>query len=366
MKILLRIILLPFALLYGLIIRIRNLLFTIGILPQKSYGIPIISVGNLATGGTGKTPTVEYLAELLKAENFTPAIISRGYKRDTKGIIEVDERHTALNVGDEPFQLKQKFPDIPVIVGKSRTKAIEKINQEKPKVDVVLLDDAFQHRYVKPGLNILTTDYSTPFSEDFLLPAGNLREPKTSKKRADIIIATKSLTVLSPFEVSRLKEEIKPLPKQDLYFSYITYGDMVSFRDADQVFPVKEFEDYKLVLFTGIANPVPVKSFLERKCKALDLIKFADHRSFTEKDYQKVAKRYEDIFVAEKAVVTTEKDAKRLESLEVSAQFKQLPLYYLPIQIGFHETEDTQNFDERIIEYVRKNQRNRPLHSRAN
>ncbi len=363
MKFLLRLILIPFSLLYGLAIRFRNLLFNIGILPERSFDIPIISIGNLSTGGTGKTPLAEYLIDLLQGENILPAIISRGYKRDKKGLVVVEQGHTASEIGDEPYQLKKKFPDVPVIVSKSRLKGVRKVVSEMPKVDVIILDDAYQHRYVKPGLNILTTQYSKPFSEDFLLPAGSLREPKTSKKRADMIVVTKSLTVLSPFEVGRLKEEIKPLNHQDLYFSYITYGDFINYNDPEKVYPVKAFEDYKLVLFTGIANPVPLKSYLERKCKALELIKFADHKTFTEKAYKKVAKRYKDIFVKEKAVVTTEKDARRLENLEIEKKFRQLPLYYLPIQTGFHETEETQNFDQSIINYVRKNQRNRPLHS---
>ncbi len=346
--------------------RFRNLLFNIGILPERKFDIPVIGIGNIATGGTGKTPLAEYLVRILQEENFTPVIISRGYKRQKKGLIIADQQHTARDIGDEPFQLKQKFPGLTVIVSENRVKAVRKVIKEMSRVDVVILDDAFQNRFIKPGLNILTTQYSRPFTDDWLLPAGNLREPKNSKKRADIIVATKSLVVLSPFEVGRLKEEIKPLKNQDLYFTYITYGDLVDFHNPSKTFPVKDFEEYKLVVFTGIANPVPLKSHLERKCKAVDLVKFADHKIFSQKDYRKVAKRYKDIFVKEKAVVTTEKDAKRLQDSEVAQQFKQLPLYYLPMEIGFHQTDDTTNFDKRIINYVRKNQRNRPLHSSKN
>jgi len=363
---LLRVILYPFAILYGLVMRLRNLLFNIGILRERKFDVPIIAIGNLSTGGTGKTPLVEYLVNLLREENFLPAVVSRGYQRTEKGLILAEQQHTAKAIGDEPFQLKQKFPEVPVVVSKSRVQAVNKIINEKPRVDVILLDDAFQHRYVKPGLNILTTQYSKPFSDDFLLPAGTLREPRSSKKRADIIVATKSLTVLSPFEVGRIQEEIKPRKKQKLCFSYITYGDFVRYKNPSKAYPVKDFEDYKLVLFTGIANPVPIQSYLERKCKSLEVMKFADHKTFTEKDYNKVAKRYKDIYVKEKAVVTTEKDARRLQSLPVGKQFEQLPLYYLPIQIGFHKTEDTINFDENIINYVRDNQSNRPIHSAKN
>lgn len=341
-------------------------MFNLGILPKRSFDIPVIGIGNLSTGGTGKTPLTEYLVSLLVEKEFKPVVLSRGYKRELKGYIVVNQDHTAKEVGDEPHQLKSKFPEVPVIVAKNRVKAIQKIQQEIPEVDVVVMDDAFQYRYVQPGLNILTTEYTNPFPEDHLLPAGNLREPKHQKKRANIIVVTKNLTVLSPFEEGRLKELIKPLEHQSLYFSYITYKDFIAFNDTSKRYPIKEFEDYKLVLFTGIANPIPLKSFLDRKCKAVELVKFADHRNFTEKDFQKVAQSYKDIFVKEKAVVTTEKDAKRLESLSIKKQFEELPLYYVPIEVGFHPTNEEQTFDEKVIQYVRSSQRNRPLHSRKN
>lgn len=355
--------LLPFSLLYGLVVSLRNLFFFLGILPERKFDIPTIAVGNLSVGGTGKTPLVEYMVSLFLAEGITPAVIGRGYKGKATGVVVIGENHTASDVGDEPYQIKKKFKDVPVLVSRSRSAAIRKIMAEMPKVDVVILDDAFQHRYVKPGINILTTPYANPFTEDFLLPSGYLREPKWCKRRADLIVVTKSLTVLSPFELGRLKENLKPAPHQSLYFSYLKYHHMVDAKKPDDKFLMDDFEDYKLVLFTGIADPGPLLSYLERKCKAVELVKFADHEPFSEKAFRQVSKRYNEIYVTEKAVVTTEKDIRRLESLPSRQQFEQLPLYYVPIEVGFHQTNETINFDERIVNYVRANQRNRPLHS---
>ena len=359
----LRLLLLPFSLLYGLAVRVRNLLFFLGILPERSFPIPIIAIGNLSAGGTGKTPLVEYMVSLLESDGFLPAVVSRGYKGSAKGVVILDDQKTAAEVGDEPYQIKAKYPDVPVVVSKSRVAAVRKIMQEMPRVDVVLLDDAYQHRYVKPGLNILTTPYSRPFTEDVLLPSGRLREPKRAKKRADLIVVTKSLVVLSPFELGRLKEVIQPEPHQTLYFSYLQYQHFVDAASPDRQFSVDAFENHKLVLFTGIADPSPLLKYLERKCNEVELVKFADHYAFDEKAYQQVYRTYENIYVSDKAVVTTEKDISRLVSLPVWQQFKQLPLYYVPVEVGFHQTEDAPHFDERILNYVRANQSNRPLQS---
>ena len=358
-----RLLLLPFSLIYGLGVLLRNFLFFLGVLRERKFDIPTIGIGNLAVGGTGKTPLVEYMIATLQEDGLLPAVVSRGYKGSADGVVVLSENHTAQEVGDEPQQIKRKFPGIPVIVGKSRVAAIQRVEAEMPRVDVVLLDDAFQHRYVRPGLNILTTPYSRPFTEDWLLPSGNLREPPRARKRADLIVVTKSLVVLSPFELGRLKEKLRPWPYQSLYFSYLQYKQFVDARTPAEQDQIDDFANYKLILFTGIADPSPLVTYLERKCKAVDLVKFADHKVFTEKAYNLVAKRYTDTYVAEKAVVTTEKDIRRLESLPAWQHFQQLPLYYLPMEVAFHKNEEEPSFDERIIRYVRANQRNRPLHS---
>lgn len=358
-----RLLLLPFSLIYGLGVLLRNFLFFLGVLRERKFDIPTIGIGNLAVGGTGKTPLVEYMIATLQEDGLLPAVVSRGYKGSADGVVVLSENHTAQEVGDEPQQIKRKFPGIPVIVGKSRVAAIQRVEAEMPRVDVVLLDDAFQHRYVRPGLNILTTPYSRPFTEDWLLPSGNLREPPQARKRADLIVVTKSLVVLSPFELGRLKEKLRPWPHQSLYFSYLQYKQFVDARSPAEQYQIDDFANYKLILFTGIADPSPLVTYLERKCKAVDLVKFADHKVFTEKAYNLVAKRYTDTYVAEKAVVTTEKDIRRLESLPAWQHFQQQPLYYLPMEVAFHKNEEEPSFDERIIRYVRANQRNRPLHS---
>lgn len=362
-RLLLRIILLPFSLLYGMAVRVRNFLFFLGVLPEHSFPVPVIAIGNLSVGGTGKTPLVEYMANLLVKDGFLPAVVSRGYKGSAKGVVFLDQDQTAAEVGDEPYQIKAKYPDVPVVVSQNRVNAIRQIMANIPGVDVIILDDAFQHRYVKPGLSILTTPYARLFTEDFLLPSGWLREPKSAKRRADLIVVTKSLAVLSPFELGRIKAEIKPEPHQNLYFSYLQYQELVDARDQEKQYPVDDFESYKLVLFTGIADPSPLQKYLERKCNEVELVKFGDHYEFDKKAYDKVSRLYSEIYVAEKAVVTTEKDISRLKSLPAWQFFQQLPVYYLPVKVGFHQTEDTPNFDERILNYVRANQRNRPLHS---
>jgi tetraacyldisaccharide 4'-kinase len=363
LNIIFKILLSPFSLLYGLGVGLRNLFFNIGLLPQKKFDLPIISVGNLSVGGTGKTPMVEYLIDIIQEEGLKPAVISQGYKRKKGGYILMEDEHSAREVGDEPYQIKTKFPNTPVVVSKKRVSAIKKLLQQVPDIDVIILDDAFQYRYVKPGVNILLTEYSSPFPEDFLLPAGNLREPKPSKKRADIIIVTKSMKVLSPFEVGRLKEMIKPKAHQELYFSYINYQSFVDFNNPEATYDVKDFSDYKVVLFTGIANPLPLKAFLERRCKEVTVIKFGDHHQYNYKDYTKINERLKEIFINEKAVVTTEKDIKRIQSLDAKEYFKLFPLYYLPLQFEFHESEENQNFTNKIINYVRNNQKNRPINS---
>lgn len=348
---------------YGLAVTMRNFLFFLGILRERSFPIPVISIGNLSVGGSGKTPLVEYMVSCMVGEGMLPVIVSRGYKGSAKGVVFLDNDQNAAEVGDEPYQIKAKFPDVPVVISKSRVEAIRQIMSELPQADVVILDDAFQHRYVRPGLNILTTPYSRPFTEDFLMPSGWLREPKWAKNRADVIVVTKSLVVLSPFELERKREEIQPKSYQSLYFSYLQYKHLIDARNPEQSFSIDDFENSRIVLFTGIAEPKPLFNYLERKCNEVQLVKFADHYAFGEKAYNKVSKVYSEIYVTDKAVVTTEKDISRLKSLPAWQQFQQLPIYYIPVEVGFHQTDETLTFDERILQYVRENQRNRPLHS---
>lgn len=352
-----KILLLPFSLLYGIVVSIKNFFYRTGVLKSVEFDFPVIGVGNLSVGGTGKTPMVEYLIRLLRENGYQPGVISRGYKRKGNGFLLLTGREECKEAGDEPFQIKQKFPEVAVAVCKNRAAGIQKLI-ESSDIDVVIMDDAFQHRKVKPGLNMLLTQYSRPFNEDFLLPSGRLREPKSCKNRADLIVMTKSYRILSPFEVGRIKESIKPKTRQEIYFSYIAYHPPVSMNDPEKKLSLKVLEDYQVVLFTGIGNPAPLENYLNRKCKEIRLIKFADHHWYTRKDYKKVAKVFDKIFIKERAVLTTEKDARRIQCSKAMKYFQKLPIYYLPIDFIFHQkNRNKKQFDQRILDYVGKDQR---------
>jgi len=345
---LLRILLLPFSFIYGLIIGVRNYLFNSGQLKSVEFKIPVISVGNLSAGGTGKTPHVEYLIRLLK-DRFKIAVVSRGYLRKTRGFVLTDINSTVSMVGDEPMQYINKFKNLLVAVDENRSHGIQKLMTSQTKLDVVILDDAFQHRYVKPGLSILLTDFHSLYSNDYLLPVGRLRESKKGAKRADIIIVTKTDPVFSPLSKRAVLEKLKPLPHQKVFFSFVTYG-----------LPVPLFAElptlcYNLintiVLFAGIANPYPLEQYLKRLCHELVTIYFKDHHQFTEKDIVTIKNKYNDQFSKRKVLITTEKDAMRLHDPAISRLFKGIPIYYIPIEVSFHFREK-EKFDKLIIDFV--------------
>ncbi|MBN2175861.1 MAG: tetraacyldisaccharide 4'-kinase [Bacteroidales bacterium] len=352
----LRIILFPFSLLYGLAVWLRNKLFDWNILPSKSFDIPVISVGNLSTGGTGKSPHVEYLVNLLK-KDFIVATLSRGYKRKSKGFILADEKSDAKQMGDEPFQFKTKFPEVEVAVDEKRKRGIEKLLKLKPETDVVILDDAFQHRYVKPGISILLTDFHQLYCSDYVLPTGNLREFRSGSKRADIIIVTKTSKVLSPITRRRIDEQLKPAPNQKLFFSYIRHQNPVPLpgikKAAD---PDKDARFNTILLVAGIANTYPLEMYLKNMCDELEVMKFPDHHSYVQKDIIRIIERFENIITRNKILVTTEKDSVRLRDPELMKTLKNFPVYYIPIEIVIHR-EDRREFNEIILNNVRKNKR---------
>ncbi|MEX0968110.1 MAG: tetraacyldisaccharide 4'-kinase [Bacteroidia bacterium] len=353
MKIL-KLLLLPFSLFYGIAIWCRNKLYDWKILKSTRFDFPVIGIGNLSVGGTGKTPTVEYLVKLCYANKIKPAVISRGYKRNTKGYYLLDKKATAQNAGDEPYQLKRKFPELAVAVSENRVAGIQRLKKEVKDTQVVILDDSFQHRAVEPGLNILLTDYSLPFFEGFLLPAGRLREPRGSRKRADIIVVTKNPIVLSPFEERRLLDRLKPYPHQPVYFSFIKYEELQHATDPATDPPeTRELSRTSVLLFTGIANPVPMKFFLERKCKEVFLMEFQDHHRFSEKDLEKILVRYKEMYNPNKILITTEKDLRRLETMKHFSLIKNHPLFYLPITYKFHEHKEV-SFDERTLRFIKE------------
>ncbi|MCX6231860.1 MAG: tetraacyldisaccharide 4'-kinase [Bacteroidetes bacterium] len=346
--------LLPFAIIYGLIVFVRNKFFDFGILKQKSFVVPVISVGNLSAGGTGKTPHIEYLIKLLEKE-YKLATLSRGYGRKTKGFKLVDEAATAIDVGDEPLQYKRKFPEIFISIDENRVNGISTILEQQPDTDIVLLDDAFQHRYVKPGLSILLTDYYKPFSHDYLLPSGTLREYRTGMKRADIIVVSKCPNVLSPISCKAMESDMKVRKNQNVYYSYVDYGDLVPMNTVAEGIKTRKFST--VLVFAGIANPYPMEDELKSCADKVIVEKFRDHYQYQPKDMLKIQQHFESIFSKNKIIVTTEKDAMRIQNTPLMNFFVNLPLFYLPIEVKFHK-KSKEKFDKQILTYVRTNKAN--------
>lgn len=340
----------PFAIMYGFVISIRNFLYNNNLLKSNSFDIPVISVGNLSMGGTGKTPHVEYLIRLLQKHSLKIAVLSRGYKRKTSGFIIADDNSTPESVGDESYQMQQKFDDIVVAVDEDRTRGIRKLTEVYPDLDVILLDDAFQHRRIKPGLSILLTDYHNLFTTDYIFPSGTLREPRKNYSRADIIVVTKTGKVLSPLTYRSLLDDIKPKSYQKLFFSYIKYDKPVPLTDVTLS---PEDKKYSIILLvTGIANPYPLEYYLIKKCYQLEPFHFPDHYEYTKSDIKDIREAYVNLFSKNKVIYTTEKDAVKLKKTELIDSLKDLPVYIIPIKIEFHKPGKN-DFDEIIVNFVK-------------
>lgn len=350
----LKLFLLPLAIIYGLIIRVRNKLFDWKLISSETFTVPVISVGNLTVGGTGKTPHVEYITRLL-SKVYKVATLSRGYGRETSGFKIACEEDQARTIGDEPMQFYHKFPGISVAVDSNRRRGIKNILKLKPETDVVILDDAFQHRFVKPGLSILLSDYHKLFFHDYLLPVGTLREHRKGSRRADVIIITKTPEVLSPFERRRIIEGIKPLPNQKVLFSYIRYRELKSLWQSDE--PFNPSNHYGIILLVaGIANAYPLEFRLRDHCNELITMRFDDHHKYTRTDLERIKQNYSDLYTRNKLLVTTEKDAMRMLEPSLRDLAAQLPIYYIPIHIDFHGN-DKHTFDQTIKDYVKENKR---------
>lgn len=332
---LLRKILFPFAILYGLITSIRNFLFDIDILKSYSFDLPIIAVGNLSVGGTGKTPQIEYLIRLL-SDKYKIATLSRGYKRQSEGFILADETSDAAILGDEPFQFFNKFRNIQVAVDANRKNGIEQLLSQPEKPEVILLDDAFQHRKVKAGFYILLTSYGDLYSDDFMLPTGNLREGRSGAKRASVIVVTKCPSNLSLDEQNKIKSKLKLSPNQELYFTFIEYDDFIY--SEDKTMKVSEIKNGEKLLVAGIAKPEPFFAYLRNSEK--ECLTFPDHHHFDEKDISEIKNLAQN-----KIIITTEKDYVRLKGSLPTEQ-----LFYLPIRSSFISASE--NFDKTIINYV--------------
>ncbi len=352
---------LPLSWLYGLGVGLRNHLFDLGVLPQQEFSIPVIDVGNITVGGSGKTPHVEYLVRLLR-DKMKVAVLSRGYKRKSRGYVLADADTPMHTIGDEPFQMKQKFPDIYVAVDKNRREGIQHLTDDEPTsdVDVILLDDAYQHRYVKPGINILLVDYHRLIIYDKLLPAGRLREPMKGKNRADIVIVTKCPKDLKPMEFRVLTKALDLFPYQALYFTCIDYDALTPvFAEGGTLPPLSSAN---VLLLTGIASPRQMELDLKGQCRSITPMTFGDHHQFSEKDAARINRAFANL-PAPRIVVTTEKDAARLLATPGLAADVRKAVYALPIRIRFMLDQE-ENFNHKIISYVRKNSRNSILAKR--
>ena len=366
---------------YGIGVQTRNFLFECGVLKSESYDIPVISVGNITVGGTGKTPMTEYLIRLLHKDNQV-SIVSRGYKRQSKGYLLATSSHTMSDIGDEPFQMKHKYPEIHLAVDEKRRRAITNLcsSELSPSTDVILMDDGFQHRYVQPGINILLADYNRLPYNDYLLPAGRLREPKSSCRRADIVIVTKCPSDITPTEEHGIERSLNLQPWQKLFYSSYKYDDLIPMshylnRDSggtlidDDKIPLSDLKanKYSVVLLTGIASPHQLESDF-KQFSPFRSVRFGDHHNFVKKDMEQISQKLSEAGNENSIVVTTEKDAMRLiEYLRknpnddigfIRDRYKRF--YVLPVEISFIK-EREEEFNNIILSYVQKNSRNSTL-----
>ena len=356
--------LLPLGWLYGAGVSFRNWLFNVGLLHQQTYDIPVISVGNITVGGTGKTPHVEYLIRLLR-NVAKVAVLSRGYKRKSHGYVLADERSTVKDIGDEPFQMKRKFNDIYVAVDAKRREGIDRLthDDETKDVDVILLDDAFQHRYVKPGINILLVDYHRLIIYDKLLPAGRLREPLSGKSRADFVIITKCPADLKPMDIRVLTKAMNLYPYQDLFFTTMRYGRCYPLYPRQGADGLESLKGLNVLLLTGIASPEEMRNDLENQCRSLQSLSFGDHHAFSQKDVENINETFASM-EAPKVIITTEKDSTRLLQTDGLNEDVKNALYVQPIEVKFMQDQAEELFNNKIISYVRKNSRNSILAKR--
>lgn len=371
--------LLPLSWLYSLGVRLRNWMFDVGILKAQAYDIPVISVGNITVGGSGKTPHVEYLVSLLQ-DVFKVAVLSRGYKRKSHGYVLADANTEMSQIGDEPYQMHQKFHHIYVAVDKNRREGIERLQSDDATkdVDVILLDDAFQHRFVQPGINILLIDYHRLIIYDKLLPAGRLREPESGKNRADIVIITKCPRDLKPMEFRVLTKALSLYPYQELYFTTLDYCDLQplfyhttvdgsDISPSDNPYdtrkgcrnsrPLKSIQGQHVLLITGIASPKQILQDLsEIEPADITPLIFSDHHNFKSTDIEKINETFKSL-LSPKVIITTEKDAARLQNVDGLSEEVKRNLFVIPIRIRFMLNKG-KNFNQKMISYVRKNSRN--------
>lgn len=357
----------PLSWLYGLGVGVRNAMFDCGLLPSEKFDVPVISVGNITVGGSGKTPHTEYLVRLLR-DKYQVAILSRGYKRKSKGFQLASDETTMETIGDEPFQMKRKYPEAHVAVDKDRRNGIRNLLNKNvnPPVGVVILDDAFQHRYVSPDVNVLLMDYHRLICFDKLLPAGRLREPASNKRRADIVIVTKCPQTITPMEQRGIERSLALFPWQRLYFTYFKYGSLYPLFDkTKENLPLDSLRggNKKALLLTGIASPEQLEYDIN-KYVDFESMHFGDHHSFTSEDLRKIEGAFNDLHGNDKMIITTEKDAARLVDCDINEDVAK-HIYVLPIEVEFMNGK-ADDFNKTIMDYVRKNSRNCSVLKRKN
>ena len=341
---------------YHIVLTIRHKLYDWHILRTTRFEKPLICVGNLNLGGTGKTPHTEYLINVLK-DHYRVATLSRGYGRKTKGFKRAETTSTYEDLGDEPLQYFKKFPEIQVAVDEDRVNGVRKLLMSNNAPEIILLDDAFQHRSIKAGLNILLTEYQHLYCDDLLFPVGTLRDVKSAAKRANLIVVSKSPKELKEAEKQQIISKLNPSKEQKVYFSYLDYAPLQPLNEKAKTVSVEDADS--VIAFCGIAHPKSFIEELEKRFKTVDFLRFADHHDYSEEDAKNIVKHFENLSGDKKIIVTTEKDAARLTNSPYLCQFDCAPLYDLPITVRFHEEE---KFNEEILSYVRKDSHDRWLY----
>lgn len=349
--------LLPFAIFYRLGVALRNLLYDWNIFESKEFDVPIISVGNITVGGTGKTPHIEYLVKHLH-HDFHVAVLSRGYRRKTKGFLLADSLSKAKEIGDEPRQIKSKFPDVHLAVDKSRVNGVKQL-LTKTNSNLILLDDAFQHRAIKPGLSILLIDYNRPIDEDHFLPVGELREPAHNKRRAHIVIITKAPEDIKPIDQRIISKKLDLFPYQTLYFTRTIYAALTALF-ADEAKPIEHNiltqKQYTFLVVTGIAQHQAFLDHLEPQAKEIIHIRYPDHHNYSQRDIRHISHKFDKIENEHKLIITTEKDAVRLKEFDFKEENLKVNLYYIPIEVQF-VNGDKERFKKQIFDYAKKNKK---------
>ncbi len=346
---LIRLLLLPLSLLYGLGVSLRKFFYRVGVLKSVAFDLPVISVGNLTVGGAGKTPHLEYLIKWLD-QYLEVATLSRGFGRKTVGFRPVSVIDTAQEAGDEPLGFKRKFPHVAVAVGENRALGVPELVRRNPETQVVLLDDAFQHMAVTPGLNILLTEFSRPFFSDWLMPSGRLREWRSGYRRADMIVVTKCPEQVSEREKQRFLQKIRPFPWQTVFFSRYRYGEPYDFLRPDVRRKLDSETD--VILLSAIAGTGYLLDFLEKNARTVIPIEHEDHHFFEESDLEGLARRYENWPQKSDAIIlTTEKDAVRLEPFQDFIFQKKLPVFVLPIEVEWLDGDEAR-FQREVKEWL--------------